>query len=59
MKLMKTSLVCLMMISTANCATGDECSWAKQITVSGHDTLVRSTKQQIVAHNRKVAAFCR
>jgi len=43
----------------ASCATGDECSWARQIRTSDRDVLMRATKEQIVAHNRKVIAFCR
>jgi hypothetical protein len=48
-----------MLIWTASCATADECSWAKRIVVSESDELTRPTKEQIVAHNRKVTAFCR
>ena len=56
---MKTLAVCLTMIWIASCAVGDECSWAKRINISEKDVLVRATKEQIVAHNRKVATFCR
>jgi phage terminase large subunit-like protein len=42
-----------------SCATGDECSWSKRIVVTDSDQLSRPTKEQIVAHNRKVSAFCR
>jgi hypothetical protein len=44
---------------TGSCATADECSWAKRIITDPADIMIRSTKAQIVAHNRKVTAFCR
>ncbi len=59
MKLTKTFLVLLIMSLTANCATGNECAWAKRILVSDGDVITRATAEQIVAHNRKVMAFCR
>ena len=33
--------------------------WAKRIQVNEQDFITRPTAEQIVAHNRKVAAFCR
>jgi len=33
--------------------------WAKRIVTAPEDTMTRATKEQIVAHNRKVAVFCR
>lgn len=56
---MRTLLVLATMISLASCATGGECAWAKRIQVNEGDFITRSTGEQIVAHNRKVAAFCR
>ena len=47
------------MISTASCATTDECAWSKKITVRDGDVQTRPTAEQLVAHNRKVDAFCR
>ena len=52
-------LGCLMLISTASCATGGECSWAKRIVTADADRLTRATKVQIVSHNEKVQALCR
>jgi hypothetical protein len=48
-----------MTISIASCAATDECAWSKRITTRAGDVLTRPTKEAIVAHNRKVAAFCR
>lgn len=60
MKSMRMLLVLAMMSLTASCGTvGGECSWARRITTSDQDVLMRSTKEQIVAHNRKVRVFCR
>jgi phage terminase large subunit-like protein len=42
-----------------SCATGGECAWAKRIVTAPDDVMARATKEQIVAHNRKVATFCR
>ncbi len=56
---MKPFYVSLMLIWIASCATTDECSWAKRIVIADSDEITRSTKEQIVAHNRKVTAFCR
>ena len=55
---MKMSWVFLMLICMTSC-TANECSWAKQVVVNEKDDLVRATAEQIVAHNRKVEAFCR
>jgi hypothetical protein len=52
-------LLCLTISLITSCATADECSWSKRIVVTDADQLSRPTKEQIVAHNRKVAAFCR
>ena len=53
----------LLVLATAllmtSCATGGECSWAKRIIVNEQDFITRPTAEQIVAHNRKVARFCR
>jgi len=38
---------------------GGECAWAKRIVTAPDDVMARATKEQIVAHNRKVATFCR
>ncbi len=59
MKLMKMLLVLATMSLLGSCATGGECSWAKKIYVNEGDVITRPTALQIVAHNRKVAAFCR
>jgi hypothetical protein len=59
MRLMKMFCLYLMIGSIGSCATGDECSWSKRIVVADSDQLSRPTKEQIVAHNRKVSAFCR
>ncbi len=56
--LMRTSGAFLMLILLTNC-TGNECAWARKIIVDEQDILVRSTAEQIVAHNRKVGSFCR
>ncbi len=48
----------LMLIFVTSC-TGDDCAWARKIVVDERDVLVRSTAEQIVAHNRKVGSFCR
>jgi hypothetical protein len=56
---MKPLFACLMMIWIGSCATGGECSWAKRIVTNDTDQLSRLTKEQIVAHNRKVVSFCR
>ena len=55
----KTFAISLILIWTASCAGGAECSWVKQITIAPDDVLARATKEQLVAHNRKVEAFCR
>lgn len=55
---MKTSGFFLMLIFMTSCAAND-CSWAKRIVVDEKDTLVRTTAEQVVAHNRKVERFCR
>ncbi|MEM9683118.1 MAG: hypothetical protein AAF942_07620 [Pseudomonadota bacterium] len=57
--LTKPFAIFLTLIWTASCAGGAECAWAKQITVAPDDVLARATKEQLVAHNRKVEAFCR
>ena len=36
-----------------------DCAWVRRIIVNDEDVITRSTAEQIVAHNRKVAAFCR
>jgi len=59
MRSMRLFWCCLMIGSIVSCATDDGCAWAKRIVVSEHDQLARTTKEQIVAHNRKVATFCR
>lgn len=58
---MRKWLVCLMLIFTTSCAgpEGNECGWARLIVVNGEDHISRRTAEQIVAHNRKVEAFCR
>lgn len=56
---MRLLLVLAMTSLTASCATGGECSWVKRIQVNQGDVITRSTAEQIVAHNRKVTAFCR
>jgi hypothetical protein len=48
-----------MPILIASCATGAECAWSKRIVTNAADHLSRGTKEQIVAHNRKIDAFCR
>jgi hypothetical protein len=52
-------LVSAIPIWIASCATAGECAWAKRIVTAQEDVMTRATKEQIVAHNRKVAAFCR
>lgn len=54
-------LACLMLIFTASCVTtvASDCAWVRRIVVSEDDVITRSTAGQIVAHNRKVAEFCR
>lgn len=60
MRSMKTLGVSLIPIWIASCATAaPECAWAKRIVTAEGDQLARGTKEQIVAHNRKVDAFCR
>jgi hypothetical protein len=53
------SLILAVMSFLGSCATGGECAWAKRIQVNEQDFITRPTAEQIVAHNRKVAAFCR
>jgi hypothetical protein len=46
----------------SGCAMPDsDCAWVRRIQPEGPDIAVisRSLKEQIVAHNEKVAAFCR
>ncbi|MBI4968508.1 MAG: hypothetical protein HZC25_10365 [Rhodospirillales bacterium] len=58
--LTKRSLAFLTAISSASCASPPpDCAWVKTIHVDPLDRLVRATQEQIVAHNRKVAGFCR
>jgi len=46
--------------SLSGCAeTVSGCGWVRSIVPDKGDVLARSTKEQIVAHNRAVAAFCR
>jgi hypothetical protein len=53
-------LICLTMSLLNGCAsTGDGCAWVERITVDETDILVRSTQEQIVAHNMAVEEFCR
>lgn len=59
MRLTKMFLVLAIPIWIASCATGGDCAWAKRIVTAPEDTMTRATKEQIVAHNRKVAIFCR
>ena len=47
------------LLSLSACAAGSGCSWARRIIVAEEDLLTRSTKEQIVAHNRGVEEFCR
>ncbi|MBT4769292.1 MAG: hypothetical protein HOO00_02020 [Rhodospirillaceae bacterium] len=48
------------MMSLSGCAgTASGCGWVRMIVPDKSDVLARSTKEQIVAHNRAVAAFCR
>lgn len=58
---MRTWSVCLMLFFTTSCAgqAANECAWARRIVVNGEDQISRRTAEQIVAHNRKVDAFCR
>jgi hypothetical protein len=56
---MKLLFVFPILIWIGSCATQDECSWAKRIVTNDADQLTRPTKEQIVAHNRKVLVFCR
>jgi len=49
-----------LMMSLSGCAgTASGCGWVRMIVPDKSDVLARSTKEQIVAHNRAVAAFCR
>jgi len=59
MRLTKMLLVSAIPIWIGSCATGGECAWAKRIVTAPDDVMARATKEQIVAHNRKVATFCR
>lgn len=56
---MKPFVVLLTLLWTASCAGGAECTWVERITVAPDDVLARATKEQLVAHNRKVESFCR
>jgi hypothetical protein len=58
---MKTLAVCLMLIFMTSCTTvvSSDCAWVRQIVVNDGDEITRPTAEQIVAHNRKVAEFCR
>lgn len=58
---MRKFLVCLMLTFTQSCTATpvSECAWVRQIVVADGDSLTRATAEQIVAHNRKVEAFCR
>lgn len=47
------------LIAIGGCAGGTECSWAKSISTSKQDVLTRQTENEIIAHNMKVARFCR
>jgi hypothetical protein len=53
--------VCLTLILMTSCTTvvASDCAWVRQITVNDADEITRPTAEQIVAHNRKVAEFCR
>lgn len=59
MKLTRTLLILAMMSLLGSCERGGECFWVKQVVVSDGDRITRPTAEQIVAHNRKVSAFCR
>lgn len=58
---MRRCLAWLMPIYLTSCMhTGPtECAWARKILVNQEDLITRGTAEQIVAHNRKVDAFCR
>lgn len=54
-------LACLTMLFIASCTemVASDCAWVKRIIVNAEDKITRPTAGQIVAHNRKVAEFCR
>jgi hypothetical protein len=54
-------LACLTMIFTTSCTATvvSDCAWVRGIVVNAEDRITRPTAEQIVAHNRKVAGFCR
>lgn len=59
---MRMLLVCLMLIFTMSCTAAkvaSDCAWVKRIVVNEADVITRPTAEQVVAHNRKVAEFCR
>lgn len=56
---MRLLLIFPMMILMTSCGGGDPCGWVKKIKPSIGDVFTRPTKEQIVAHNRKVDRFCR
>lgn len=58
---MKKFLVWLMLLSMPSCTSPApiECVWVRKIVASPDDLISRRTAEQIVAHNRKVEAFCR
>ena len=49
-----------MMSAVAGCTvSSDGCSWVREIYVADEDRLTRQTEDRIIAHNMKVAEFCR
>ena len=52
-------LTVLLLASCKNAGPGiDACVWSDPIIVSRQDVLTDDTARQILAHNRKVRAFC-
>ncbi len=53
-------LVLTTLLFIASCTTrASDCAWVGMIKVDPADSLSRALAEQIVAHNRKVKAFCR
>lgn len=60
MRSMRKSLILILLVFATSCAApAADCAWVKRIEVAQGDILGEALARQIVAHNRKVAEFCR
>lgn len=53
------TLSALMTVASGCTVVSDGCTWAKEIYLDEGDKVSPATEDKIIAHNQKVAEFCR